>query len=75
MAYSHAGLASLDLVGAVLRQGAFVDKMVELGWTTPGCFDQSRDLAPLVRSIARYHAFLDLMYENPKEFLVPTLVS
>jgi Glycine-rich domain-containing protein-like len=74
VAYSHAGLASLDLVGAVIRQGAFVDKMVELQWTNPGRFEQSAQLAPLVRSIARYHAFLDLMSANPISFFVPTLV-
>jgi hypothetical protein len=74
VAYSHAGLASLDLVGAVLRQGAFVDKMVELQWTQPGRFDHLAHLAPLVRSIARYHAFLDLMSANPTSFFVPTLV-
>lgn len=75
VAYSHAGLACLDLVGAILRQGSFVDKMVELGWTQPGRFVNIRDMAPLVRSIARYHAFLDLMTQNPNTFFVPTLVS
>ncbi|KAG8834460.1 hypothetical protein FRC17_008682 [Serendipita sp. 399] len=73
VAYSHAGLASLDLVGAVLRQGSFIQKMVGLGWTRPGRFDRPKDSAPLVRSIARYHAFLDLMYMTSSLFLVPTL--
>ncbi|PVF99609.1 hypothetical protein CPB86DRAFT_282534 [Serendipita vermifera] len=72
-AYSHYGPASLDLVGAVIRQGSFIEKMVYLGWTKPGRFDRSKDSAPLVRSIARYHAFLDLMNQNPRLFLVPTL--
>ncbi|KIM24558.1 hypothetical protein M408DRAFT_27025, partial [Serendipita vermifera MAFF 305830] len=73
VAYSHDGLASLDLVGAILRQGAFVEKMVHLGWTQPGRFDLHQNLAPLVRSIARYHAFLELMHYCPATFLVPTL--
>ncbi|PVF99604.1 hypothetical protein CPB86DRAFT_813763 [Serendipita vermifera] len=72
-AYSHFGPACLDLVGAVLRQGSFIEKMVNLGWTRPGRFDYSRDSAPLVRCIARYHAFLDLMSHTPGLFLVPTL--
>ncbi|KAG8821508.1 hypothetical protein FRC17_009795 [Serendipita sp. 399] len=72
-AYSHAGLASLDLVGAVLRQGSFIQKMVGLGWTRPGRFDLVDESAPLVRAVARYHAFLDLMAVNPSLFLVPTL--
>ncbi|CAG8633763.1 10605_t:CDS:2, partial [Acaulospora colombiana] len=62
---SHYGPACLDLVGAVLRQGSFIEKMVGLGWTRPGRFDHSKDSAPLVRCIARYHAFLDLMSQNP----------
>ncbi|KAG8807416.1 hypothetical protein FRC17_004468 [Serendipita sp. 399] len=73
VAYSHAGLASTDLVGAVLRQGTFVQKMFDLGWTRPGRFDLVKESAPLVRSIARYHAFLDLMAHHPPAFFVPTL--
>ncbi|KAG8772209.1 hypothetical protein FRC20_002851 [Serendipita sp. 405] len=74
VAYSHAGLASLDLVGAVLRQGAFIEKMVELEWTQPGRFDLVSETAPLVRSVARYHAFLDLMAANPRWFFDIDLV-
>ncbi|KAF8509063.1 hypothetical protein BU17DRAFT_56356 [Hysterangium stoloniferum] len=72
-AYSHSGLASIDLVGAVLRQQGFIDKMVGLGWTQPNRFDRAEDLAPLVRSVARYHAFLDLMEATTSTFYVPTL--
>ncbi|KAF8511640.1 hypothetical protein BU17DRAFT_97089 [Hysterangium stoloniferum] len=74
-AYSNSGpgLASIDLVGAVLRQGGFIDKMVGLGWTEPNRFDHPLDSAPLVRSVARYHAFLDLMQEKSTTFFVPTL--
>lgn len=75
LAYSHAGPASIELVGAVLRQATFVEKMVDLGWTQPGRFAYTRDYAPLVRCIARYHAFLDLMNTFPNTFFVPTLVS
>ncbi|KIM29346.1 hypothetical protein M408DRAFT_23112 [Serendipita vermifera MAFF 305830] len=73
-AYSHDGLASMDLVGAILRQGTFIDKMVHLGWTQPGRFDQARQMAPLVRSIARYHAYLDLMASYRATYHIPLLV-
>lgn len=73
IAYSHFGPAGIDLVGAIIRQGSFIEKMVGLGWTRPGRFDYSKDSAPLVRCIARYHAFLDLMNQNSGLFLVPTL--
>lgn len=72
-AYSHAGYASLDLVAAMLRQGTFIDKMVHMGWTRPGRWEHADTLAPLVRSVARYHAFLDLTYVNGWSLLVPTL--
>jgi hypothetical protein len=75
VAYSQYGPACFDLVGGVIRQGSFIEKMVDLGWTRPGRFDLSKDSAALVRCIARYHAFLDLMNANPALFLVPTLVS
>ncbi|CAG7851190.1 SubName: Full=Uncharacterized protein {ECO:0000313/EMBL:CCA67541.1} [Serendipita indica DSM 11827] len=73
VAYSNPGMASLDLVGAVLRQGLFISKMDELGWTRPGRFDLVSESAPLVRCIARYHAFLDLMTVHNSTFCVPTL--
>ncbi|CCA72245.1 hypothetical protein PIIN_06179 [Serendipita indica DSM 11827] len=73
VAYSFPGLASIDLVGAVLRQASFIVKMDELGWTRPGRFDLASDSAPLVRSIARYHAFLDLMSVQVGIICVPTL--
>lgn len=55
----------------VLRQGSFIDKMYTLGWTAPHRFDEDNSL--LKRSVARYHAFMDLMASVPGTFLVPTL--
>lgn len=65
----------MELVGAVLRQGDFVQKMVNLGWTASGRFEDPASHAPLVRCIARYHAFLFLFESHPGAFFVPTLVS
>jgi len=61
---------SIDLAAAVLRQASFIEKMAGLGWTS-----SNGDEGQLVRSVARYHAFLDLMTANPGSFFVPTLVS
>ena len=47
---------SIDLVGAVIRQGSFIDKMTEFGWTEPGYFDARKDELVLVHAISRYHA-------------------
>ncbi|KAJ7494422.1 hypothetical protein B0H11DRAFT_1717508 [Mycena galericulata] len=64
---------SVELVGAILRQGSFVTKMYDLGWTKPGFFDSAEDEVALQHAIARYHAFLDLMSSSPASFFVPTL--
>ncbi|KAG6907306.1 hypothetical protein DXG01_009470 [Tephrocybe rancida] len=77
-AYQTAYVFSIDLVGAVLRQGSFVKKMHDLQWTRPGFFDSKDDEVVLQHSIARYHAlfldsFLDLMSASNTSFFVPTL--
>ncbi|KIY68411.1 hypothetical protein CYLTODRAFT_374384 [Cylindrobasidium torrendii FP15055 ss-10] len=71
-AYVDDKMFSLDLVGAVLRQASFVGKMVGLGWTAPA-FSADPDETVLLHTIARYHAFLDLMQSSPASFFVPTL--
>ena len=64
----------------VLRQGSFINKMVDLGWTAHDRFAGSgsshewNSIHVLVRSIARYHAFLDLM-STSVTFFVPTIAS
>ncbi|GAA5842086.1 hypothetical protein JCM9279_002783 [Rhodotorula babjevae] len=69
--YTRGEPFSLDLGMAVLRQGSFIDKMCELGWTRPERF--ADDDLLLKRCIARYHAFIDLMASSPSSFCVPTL--
>ncbi|KPV73509.1 uncharacterized protein RHOBADRAFT_54728 [Rhodotorula graminis WP1] len=69
--YTRGEPFSLDLGMAVLRQGSFVDKMCDLGWTRPERF--AADDILLKRCIARYHAFIDLMASSPSSFCVPTL--
>ncbi|PCH36370.1 hypothetical protein WOLCODRAFT_157078 [Wolfiporia cocos MD-104 SS10] len=63
---------SVDLVGAVLRQGSFIDKMDCFGWLDPGAFD-GEDEVVLDHALARYHAFLDLMTTSDAPLFVPTL--
>ncbi|GBE89582.1 hypothetical protein SCP_1602450 [Sparassis crispa] len=72
-AYTDDRPFSIDLVGAVVRQGSFIDKMYAFGWTEPGYFDDKEDELVLVHATARYHAFLDLMSSSPMSFFVPTL--
>lgn len=80
---------SIDLSSAVMRQGSFIKKMVDLKWTEPTFFpgahspispgvggegEGGENVHVVVRAIARYHAFLDMMSASGK-FYVPTLVS
>lgn len=52
---------------------AFIEKMVQIGWTEPGRFEGDNDT--LTRSAVRYHYFLDLMTTSQGKFVVPTVVS
>lgn len=52
---------------------AFIEKMVQIGWTEPGRFEEDNDT--LTRSAVRYHYFLDLMTTSQGKFVVPTVVS
>ncbi|KZP11436.1 hypothetical protein FIBSPDRAFT_800291 [Athelia psychrophila] len=72
-AYTDDSIFSVDLVGAVLRQGSFVRKMHDMRWTEPGYFDGPEDEVVLQHCVARYHAFLDLMASSTGAFFVPTL--
>ncbi|KDQ63940.1 hypothetical protein JAAARDRAFT_144381 [Jaapia argillacea MUCL 33604] len=73
MAYTDDRPFSLDLVGAVVRQGSFIAKMNELGWLETAKFDLQEDGETMPYAVARYHAFLDLMATSPTEYFVPTL--
>ncbi|KAG9048668.1 hypothetical protein FS837_012296 [Tulasnella sp. UAMH 9824] len=69
--YRSPGLASLDLASAVMRQMGFIEKMVNLGFTEPGRWEEDNDT--LTRCVVRYHHFLDVMAAMPGKFAVPTL--
>ncbi|KAH7101533.1 hypothetical protein BKA62DRAFT_770548 [Auriculariales sp. MPI-PUGE-AT-0066] len=57
--YRFPGPFSVELTGAVMRQASFIQKMFDLGWTK---FDRlEQDPSMVLRSIARYHAFLDMI--------------
>jgi hypothetical protein len=40
----------------VLRQGSFIRKIHNLGWTSPGYFEKREDAVALQYAIVRYHA-------------------
>jgi hypothetical protein len=62
---SHFGI---DLIGAVLRQASFVQKMRKLDW-----LHSPSVMATTQRLIVKYHRFVRLAAENPSQTVVPTL--
>ncbi|KAL6298345.1 hypothetical protein BKA93DRAFT_830792 [Sparassis latifolia] len=59
-------------IAQVVRQGAFIDMMHELGLTKRGYFNNSEDERAFVHTTARYHE-LDVVNLSRSLFLVPTL--
>ena len=59
---------ALDLVGAVIRQGTFVQKMDNIDWLhSPTVMETAG------RLIEKYKIFLQIMHQNPTKMAVPTL--
>ncbi|KAI9712799.1 MAG: hypothetical protein M1820_001421 [Bogoriella megaspora] len=59
---------ALDLVGAVTRQGSFVDKMFRIDWLHSPSLTSTME-----RSILKYERFFQLMRNHPTKICVPTL--
>lgn len=66
--WDNSSIFGIDLVGAVLRQGTFVQKMAKLDW-----LHSPSVLTTMQRLIVKYHRFVRLAGENPKKTVVPTL--
>jgi hypothetical protein len=58
---------SLDLVGAVLRQGVFIDKMQSFDWLHSPALKHT-----IIRAIRRYEGFFSVMQHHPNKIAVPT---
>jgi len=72
-AYCNQRPFSVELVGVVLRQGSFISKVHDLGWTSPSYFEKREGAVALHYAIVRYHAFLDLISSSQHRLIVPTL--
>jgi hypothetical protein len=59
---------AIDLIGAVIRQGTFVDKMDNIGWI------RSPNLrSTMAHFISKYNVFFQIMAKNKGHAVVPTL--
>ncbi|KAI9797704.1 MAG: hypothetical protein M1833_005365 [Piccolia ochrophora] len=59
---------ALDLIGAVIRQGTFIEKMHGLDWLHSPAI-----AATMRRLVHKYHRFFDIMRKYPRRMAVPTL--
>ncbi|CAK3832178.1 Hypothetical predicted protein [Lecanosticta acicola] len=59
---------ALDLVGAVIRQGSFVEKMHNIDWLHSPALPST-----MARLIKKYQVFLQIMASTPTRMAVPTL--
>jgi Glycine-rich domain-containing protein-like len=59
---------ALDLVGAVIRQGTFIQKMDNIDWIHSPALSATMD-----RLIRKYGIFFDIMIDNRGKMAVPTL--
>ncbi|PLB45609.1 hypothetical protein P170DRAFT_512269 [Aspergillus steynii IBT 23096] len=66
--WDNHGPFALDLVGAVIRQGTFVQKMDGIDW-----LHSPTVKATMGRLIKKYSVFFRIMAANPKHMAVPTL--
>jgi hypothetical protein len=58
----------LDLAGAVIRQGTFIDKMHDIDWLHSPAL-----MGTMKRLIIKYARFFQIMTNNPRNMAVPTL--
>jgi hypothetical protein len=66
--WDNSSVFGIDLVGAVLRQGTFVQKMHKLDW-----LHSPNVMSTVQRLIVKYHRFIRLAAEYRKQTVVPTL--
>lgn len=66
--WENSSIFALELGGAVIRQGIFVDKMASLDW-----LHSPAARATMSRLIQKYVRFIEIMRLHPKNVCVPTL--
>ncbi|KAK4202939.1 hypothetical protein QBC40DRAFT_251640 [Triangularia verruculosa] len=66
--WQNFSIFGLDLSGAVMRQGIFVEKMVKLDWLHSPSARQTME-----RLLVKYNRFFTIMTDHPGTVVVPTL--
>ncbi|KAK6216512.1 hypothetical protein LQW54_003518 [Pestalotiopsis sp. IQ-011] len=66
--WDNASPFGLDLVGAVMRQGVFTQKMYKIAWLSSPEADQT-----MARFLIKYDRFFSIMATKPEQVMVPTV--
>jgi Glycine-rich domain-containing protein-like len=66
--WGNASPFALDLVGAVLRQGIFIDKMKSIDWIHSPALEST-----ITRLLSKYMMFFQIIAQYPGHVAVPTL--
>ena len=66
--WENSSMFSVDLVGAVIRQGTFVQKMHNIDWLHSPTVSSTME-----RLIVKYGRFFQIMADYPEDCAVPTL--
>lgn len=66
--WDNSSTFALDLVGAVIRQGSFIEKMHSIDWIHSPALG-----ATMTRLIAKYGRYFEILEKFPTQVAVPTL--
>lgn len=66
--WDNSSVFALDLVGAVIRQGSFIEKMHSIDW-----IHSPAATSTMARLIQKYTRYIDIIASNPNQTAVPTL--
>lgn len=66
--WGNHSIFAIDLAGAVIRQGEFVDKMHQINWIHSPALENT-----MSRLLTKYGRFIEIMVANLSKVVVPTL--
>jgi hypothetical protein len=66
--WNNSSMFALDLVGAVIRQGSFIEKMHALDW-----LHSPTVASTMARLITKYARYFEILSRYPTQVAVPTL--
>lgn len=66
--WNNSSMFALDLTGAVIRQGSFIEKMHALDWLHSPTLKST-----MTRLLTKYSRYFEILKRHPRHIAVPTL--